>query len=231
MSSFAVADSDSNSETASQEDIDNESLVPYKTELGAPRYDLKFLGNVISHKEGLYNILQENFQLTLPSKEDFLQKLLDCIDKTRRVEQEYQLKNACVAIQCICDNNKNVASFKSLVQKLDYFSKEEDYKEVEDNVLASLCLTMNDVHVETYFQGNKAGVGTLTIYVIDEHTSSTIEYIDEINDVMDELGFSKKEYDELMNFNNLIFLNLIAAEGDSKQYLGYEALKRHFYIH
>lgn len=231
MSSFA--DSDSDSETSSQEEqsrLNDESLVPYKTSLGAPRYDLKFLGNIIHNREGLYDLLQNEFQLTLPDKKDFLKKLLNCIDKTGQVKEEYQLKNACVAVDCICDTNKSVASFKSLVQKLDYFSKQEDYKEVEDNVLASLCLTMNDVHVETYFQGNKAGVGTLTIYVIDEHTSSTIEYIDEIKDVMDELGFCTKEYDEVMNFNNFIFLNLIAAEEECEQFLGYEALKKRFYI-
>jgi hypothetical protein len=229
MSSFA----DSDSETSSQEEqsrLNDESLVPYKTSLGAPRYNIKFIGNLIGHREDLYNILQDDFQLTLPNKKDFLEKLLNCIDKTRQVKQEYQLENACAAVDCICDNNTSVGLFKSLAQKLDYFSKQEDYKEVEDNVLASLSLTMNDVHVQTYFQGNKDGVGTLTIYIVDEHTSSTIEYIDEIKDVMDELGFYPKEYDEVMNFNNFIFLNLIAAEEECEQFLGYEALKKRFFI-
>jgi hypothetical protein len=232
-SEFASQD-ESDNEIASQEESDNESLMPYKTELGAPRYNVKFLGDLINHREDLYNILQEDFQLTLPNKVDFLQKLLDCIGKTRQVEEEYQLENACVAIECICDTNKNVASFKSLAEKLDYFSKEEDYKEVEEYVLASLSLTMNDVHVQTYIQDNPAAEGTVTIYIVDDHTSVTEEYIDEIKDVMDELGSYPKEslsMEQVKNFNNYIFLKLIAAEGDCEQFLGYEALKRQFFIH
>lgn len=228
MSSFA-SDSGSESETSSYDD--DESLVPYKTDTGAPRYNVKFLGNLIHYRKNLYNILQEEFQLTLPKKEEFLEKLLHCINKTREVDDAYQLKNVCYAIQCICETNESIAPFKSLAKKLDYFSKQEDYKEVEENVLTSMSLTMNDVHVQTYFQGNKAGEGKHTIYIIDEHTSATVEYIDEIKDVMEELGFYPKEYDELKNFNNFIFLSVIAAEGDCEPFLGYEALKRHFFIH
>lgn len=230
MSSFvADSDSDFDSDALSQDD---KSSAPFKTELGAPRYNNNFLRNLLGNREELYNVLQSEFQLALPNKEEFLEKLFYCIRKTEQVEEEYQLENACNAIECICDANTSVASFKNLAQEVDSFSKQEDLKEVEGNVLASLFVVINDVHVQTYFQGNTTGEGTLTIYIVDEHTSVAKEYIDEIKDVMDELGYPKESLsmDQIKNFNNFLFLNLISAEGDCEQYLGYEALKRHFYV-